>query len=367
GVLAMVGDSFDVLAIQQPLARWEDVADVGCNGLIAASGVEVGVLPGSDDGRVQFAFAPVGSRTGAGGESRCVPVAGFRLRAQRRLVTLGALAFCLGGRARLIAARLCTIRRRTAPPREGGAADEREDDGRHESEGEGVRSATRGVDRVAGRRHDAHRRTHPVSKMKARLPRLPNSREWATVWPVQAWTARRNVVDKVVKAIQRGGTQFTRSGTRVQAQVERTPDVALLLGNLLERGDTRSLDAILREADEQSLSDPKSPFAWFHCLRSILDGDAAKAEGKARALYAEAGGRPDALALYTTHLGLSRWMQGRSDGVEEALLSARREHPEVPLWPVALAWLWLHQGRTSSSEQLLRTVPELDALPADRY
>ena len=203
--------------------------------------------------------------------------------------------------------------------------------------------------------------------MKARLPRLPNSREWATVWPVQAWTARRNVVDKVVKAIQRGGTQFTRPGTRVQAQVERTPDVALLLGNLLERGDTRSLDAILREADEQSLSDPKSPFAWFHCLRSILDGDAAKAEGKARALYAEASGRPDALALYTTHLGLIRWMQGRSDGVEEALLSARREHPEVPLWPVALAWLWLHQGRTSSSEQLLRTVPELDALPADRY
>jgi hypothetical protein len=68
----MVGDSFDVLAIQQPLARWEDVADVGCNGLIAASGVEVGVLPGSDDGRVQFALAPVGSPTGAGGESRCV-------------------------------------------------------------------------------------------------------------------------------------------------------------------------------------------------------------------------------------------------------------------------------------------------------
>jgi hypothetical protein len=175
------------------------------------------------------------------------------------------------------------------------------------------------------------------------------------------------VIDETVDAVQRVVPQFSRARAGVQAQSERTHNVDLLLSTLLGRGDTRTLDAILLAANEQSLSDPHSPFAWFHCLRSILDGDADKAEAQARALYAEASDHPEALALYTTHLGLIRWMQGRNDGVEEALLSARREHPEVVLWPVALAWLWLHQGRTSSSEQLLRTVPDLDALPPDRY
>src|SRR5690606_37781569 len=150
-----------------------------------------------------------------------------------------------------------------------------------------------------------------------------------------------------------------------------TPASALLLGALLELGKIRELDAELVEArllDGTPHADPRNPVAWFHCLRAILDGDTATAEARAEALYAAADEHsPDALALYATQLGLVRWMQGRRDGVEEAMLAARRENPDVVFWTVSLAWLWMHQGRTTSAEQLLRTVPELRALPRDRY
>jgi len=150
-----------------------------------------------------------------------------------------------------------------------------------------------------------------------------------------------------------------------------TPASALLLGALLELGKIRELDAELVEArllDGTPHADPRNPVAWFHCLRAILDGDTATAEALAEELYAAADEHsPDALALYATQLGLVRWMQGRRDGVEEAMLAARRENPDVVFWTVSLAWLWMHQGRTTSAEQLLRTVPELRALPRDRY
>lgn len=160
--------------------------------------------------------------------------------------------------------------------------------------------------------------------------------------------------------------------TRRDAVVLTMPAYALLLGALLELGEIRALDAELLDArataGEGVRVDPESPIAWFHCLRSILDGDVADAEQQAEALYAAAEPHgSEALALYATQLGLIRWMQGRTDGVEETLLAARREYPDVYFWTVALARLWLQQGRATSSESLLRTIPRPDALPRDRY
>ena len=151
-----------------------------------------------------------------------------------------------------------------------------------------------------------------------------------------------------------------------------SPAYALLLVALLEMGDIRALDIEVLESrvvrDGALAADPASPAAWFHCLRSILDGDATGAERQAEELYANAAENgTEALALYTVQLGLIRWMQGRTDGVEEALLRARREYPEDALWTVALAWLWLLQGRHAASESLLRSAPDLDEIPRDRY
>lgn len=175
------------------------------------------------------------------------------------------------------------------------------------------------------------------------------------MWPNEPGIPRRHLIDDTVAA----------------PADDAARDDALRLGALLERGEIRALDAELldaRTADAGSHSDPGNPVAWFRCLRSILDGDAAGAEAQLEALFAEADEHDsESLARYTTLLGLIRWMQGRSDGIEEALLAARREHPDVMLWTVALAWLWLHQGRATSSESLLRTLPELSELPHDNY
>lgn len=175
---------------------------------------------------------------------------------------------------------------------------------------------------------------------------------WATVWPNGRDILRRYLINSLdLHAVD----------------TER----ARRLGDLLERGELRTLDSELltaRDADTGAHDDPRDPAAWFPCLRSILDGDAARAERQLEELYARVDEHdPLALARYTTKLGLIRWMQGRSDGVEESLLAARRAQPHVALWPAALAWLWMHQGRGTSSENLLRAIPEPDALPRDRY
>src|SRR5690606_19523887 len=98
------------------------------------------------------------------------------------------------------------------------------------------------------------------------------------------------------------------------------------------------------------------PAEWFHCLRSILDGDPVAAEHTAEALWAQARQHgTDGLALYTTQMGMIRWLQGRIDGIEEGFLAARREYPEQLLWTASLAWFWLTQGRRTSGEALLRS------------
>lgn len=147
---------------------------------------------------------------------------------------------------------------------------------------------------------------------------------------------------------------------------------ALLLVGLLEQGEIRSLDIELldRRAGGTVPDAPPhaNPAAWFHCLRSILDGDVEQAERQAETMYAQSPQEGTlARALYTTQLGMIRWMQGRVDGAEEGFLAARREYPEQLLWSASLAWLWFLQGRRSAAESLLNSLPDLDEIPRDRY
>lgn len=146
----------------------------------------------------------------------------------------------------------------------------------------------------------------------------------------------------------------------------------LLFVALLEQGKIRTLDAkILDHRTSQaglgSLSH-NNPAHWFDCLRSILDGDTERAEQLAEILYSNAQGTEStALALYTTQIGMIRWMQGRSEGTEDGLLAARREYPEQLLWSASLAWLWFLQGRRTAAETLLNSLPQPEELPFDSY
>lgn len=147
---------------------------------------------------------------------------------------------------------------------------------------------------------------------------------------------------------------------------------ALLLNALLEQGEIRALDIELlkqRTAATALQERPnENPETWFRCLRFILDGDVEQAEQCARTLFEQSPREgTTALALFTTQIGMIRWMQGRIDGVEDGFLAARREYPEQLLWPASLAWLWLLQGRRTSAETLLRSFPPLDEIPRDRY
>ncbi|GAB3597824.1 hypothetical protein CFAEC_11205 [Corynebacterium faecale] len=153
--------------------------------------------------------------------------------------------------------------------------------------------------------------------------------------------------------------------------------LTILLIGLLEAGDLRSdtqlLDAASEPADQIAGA---RPVLWFNCLRSILDGDTELAERQARELVpttAETQSEhhhlmmTESLAVYFIKMGMIRWMQGRVDHVEDVLLRARRAYPTQLLWPTSLAWLWLLQGRTSAGSSLLRSLPEPEDIPRDRY
>lgn len=147
---------------------------------------------------------------------------------------------------------------------------------------------------------------------------------------------------------------------------------ALLLTGLLEQGEIRSLDTELLERRTAYAALRERPYAnpavWFRCLRLILDGDAEGAERQAELLFEQSPRSGTvARALYTTQIGMIRWMQGRVDGAEEGFLASRREYPEQLLWPASLAWLWLLQGRKTSSETLLRSLPPPGEIPRDKY
>lgn len=143
----------------------------------------------------------------------------------------------------------------------------------------------------------------------------------------------------------------------------------LVLVGLLEQGEIRSLDTeLLRERAQADHAGYADVARWFRCLRSILDGDTARAEHEANELYALSAKRgTSAKALHTTQMGMIRWMQGRVDGAEEAFLATRREYPEQLLWTASLVWLWLLQGRVTSSDALAKSMPDVADVPRDQY
>lgn len=191
---------------------------------------------------------------------------------------------------------------------------------------------------------------------------------WASTHPTPEHTADRIQAARQILEIARQADE---------ADLLRAALTILLIG-LLEAGDLRSIDIhLLEEASEGSdQSAGASPAQWFHCLRSILDGDTQLAERQARELVPTQATTQaehhhlmmtESLAVYFIQMGMIRWTQGRFDHVEEVLLRARRAYPEQLLWPTSLAWLWLLQGRTSAGSSLLRSLPEPEEVPRDRY
>lgn len=195
--------------------------------------------------------------------------------------------------------------------------------------------------------------------------------ELAYAYALAAWGVTRPAPEYTVRRV-RLAYEILDISTRLGETLLVPLGYALLLSGLLEQGEIRALDIELLEqrADTAGLRDSPhaNPVVWFRCLRLILDGDARGAEEQAAVLleHSPKDGTV-AGALYTTHVGMIRWMQGRMDGAEEDLLTSRREYPEQLLWSASLAWLWLIQGRRTSGEMLLKTLPPADEIPRDRY
>lgn len=193
---------------------------------------------------------------------------------------------------------------------------------------------------------------------------------WAITHPTPEYSERRIVVARDV---------LETADMHADLDLQYAGYLVLLVA-LLEAGDIRSLDMELLEKRARNAARVREetvhPTAWFDCLRSILDGDIELAESHAEALRAmqeqlegdqDASAQTESLALYITHLGMIRWMEGRIDGAEDLFLRARRAYPEQCLWPASLAWLWLLQGRTASAEAIMRSLPPPDEIPRDRY
>lgn len=201
--------------------------------------------------------------------------------------------------------------------------------------------------------------------------------EASIAYALVAWSVTRPAPEFAAERV-RAANQILATATRLDEAALMPIGTVLLLVGLLEQGQIRSLDAQLLEQryNSTALSGTAAqrgtahadPAQWFSCLRSMLDGDTEGAEQLATSLYAQAQRNgADGLGLYTTQMGMIRWMQGRVDGTEEGFLAARREYPERLLWPASLAWLWLLQGRQSAGEALLQSLPDAADIPRDRY
>lgn len=223
--------------------------------------------------------------------------------------------------------------------------------------------------RFAGAFDTADTEAQEVEQITAMAERLDD--DLARAYALVAWGFTHSAPEHTDARV-RAAHQILATAARHDDNVLVPAAYVLLLVGLLEQGEIRRLDIAL--LDQRTSTAPHSgdqhanPGRWFHCLRSILDGNTDLAEQQAESLYAESPRTgTEALALYTTHIGMIRWMQGRIDGAEEGFLAARREYPEQVLWAASLAWLWLLQGRRTSGEALLRSLPDLDEIPRDRY
>src|SRR5690606_28540426 len=133
----------------------------------------------------------------------------------------------------------------------------------------------------------------------------------------------------------------------------------LLLGGLTEQGSISQLD---EEINSTGLTISGFPWletgrhvAWFRCMRATLDGQAESAEQLANEAYAiaQAEGDLDAEIVWVGQVAIVRWMQGRVIELEPDFLRGRQTYPREPVRAVALAWIWLRQGRVSAARGLI--------------
>lgn len=195
--------------------------------------------------------------------------------------------------------------------------------------------------------------------------------EVARAYALAAWGMTRPAPEHTAQRV-RAGYDVLEIASQFEESALISVGYALLLDGLLEQGEIRSLDIELLEhrfGDVTLRAVPHAnPATWFRCLRLILDGDTEGAEREAESLFEQSPKEGTvARAVYTTQLGMIRWMQGRMDGAEEGFLASRRDYPEQLLWPASLAWLWLLQGRRTSGEALLNSLPPVEEIPRDRY
>lgn len=210
-----------------------------------------------------------------------------------------------------------------------------------------------------------------AAELQAQAARLED--EVASAYADLAWGYAHSGPDHTDERVRVAGAILETASRRRETALIPAAYILLLTG-LLEQGEIRSLDVELleqRSAASKGRGDRHpagTVAAWFHCLRSILDGDVAAAERQATEIYEQAQReQSDALGLYTAQMGMIRWMQGRYEDLEPGFLAARREYPEQTIWFASLAWLWLLQGRRSAGERLLASLPEPEEIPRDRY
>lgn len=186
-----------------------------------------------------------------------------------------------------------------------------------------------------------------------------------------AWAFTRSTPEHTAERA-RAATRILETAVRHRETDLVASAYIVLLVALLEQGEIRSLDIELLkqrvEGAEELGASHVNVLQRFQCLRMILDGETAEAEALAETIYSASPKHgTDALGLYTTQLGMIRWMQGRVDGAEDGFLAARREYPDQLLWAASLAWLWFLQGRTAAAEALLASLPDIPEIPRDRY
>lgn len=146
----------------------------------------------------------------------------------------------------------------------------------------------------------------------------------------------------------------------------------IAVGSLMELGEIPRVDRMLGASSALLTSFPFlqncRQLIWFRCMRATMDGDLERAEQLAYQGYAVARREsdPDAKATWLAQLSILRWLEGRVVEFEPMFLQARQDAPDEPALAVALAWIWLRQGRRSAARALMESLPPIERLPVNR-
>ena len=128
--------------------------------------------------------------------------------------------------------------------------------------------------------------------------------------------------------------------------------------DLLEKGDIsavdRELEVCLPLAEQLRQPYPQWAAATFVAMRALLEGRFEEAERLIhRAL--EVGQRAqnqNAVQLFGVQLAVLRWEQGRAGELEEMAKGLAAQYPRLPSWRVALAFLYMDDGREADARHI---------------